>query len=265
MGSIQQSACSLPLVDLGISAAGTSSHAPRTGSTLHQNNPLPHTICSSPGTGTISLFGAQMRFDLRKDFPLLTTKRTFWRGVAEELLWFIRGETNAKTLAEKDVHIWDANGCAWPSCSVELARSSSQSGLAPDLLSLLTPPLAPRSFWRSKAWATWRRATSARSTASNGVTLAPSTQTCTPTTRARASTSWRRSLSRSSTAPTAAASSCRRGTPSVRSGKGRGSQACRLAGLMNLAASPRLLFLIAHRPAEDGAAALPRLLPILRQ
>lgn len=62
------------------------------------------------GTGTISLFGAQMRFDLRNDFPLLTTKRTFWRGVAEELLWFIRGDTNANTLAEKNVHIWDANG-----------------------------------------------------------------------------------------------------------------------------------------------------------
>uniref|UniRef100_F6XVH4 Thymidylate synthase n=3 Tax=Ciona intestinalis TaxID=7719 RepID=F6XVH4_CIOIN len=43
-------------------------------------------------------------------FPLLTTKRVFWRGVAEELLWFIRGSTNAKELADKNVHIWDANG-----------------------------------------------------------------------------------------------------------------------------------------------------------
>jgi thymidylate synthase len=77
--------------------------------TRKTRHPTPHT--PTPGTGTISLFGAQMRFNLRNDFPLLTTKRTFWRGVAEELLWFIRGETNAKTLAEKDVHIWDANGC----------------------------------------------------------------------------------------------------------------------------------------------------------
>lgn len=62
------------------------------------------------GTGTISLFGAQMRFSLRNGyFPLLTTKRVFWRGVAEELLWFIRGSTNAKELQEKDVHIWDGN------------------------------------------------------------------------------------------------------------------------------------------------------------
>lgn len=58
------------------------------------------------GTGTFSLFGAQMRFSLRDGvFPLLTTKRVFWRGVAEELLWFIRGSTNAKELQEKGVHI----------------------------------------------------------------------------------------------------------------------------------------------------------------
>ena len=43
-------------------------------------------------------------------FPLLTTKRVFFRGVAEELLWFIRGSTNAKELTAKGVHIWDANG-----------------------------------------------------------------------------------------------------------------------------------------------------------
>lgn len=62
------------------------------------------------GTGTFSLFGAQMRFSLRDGvFPLLTTKRVFWRGVAEELLWFIRGSTNAKELQEKGVHIWDGN------------------------------------------------------------------------------------------------------------------------------------------------------------
>merc|ERR1712170_258840 len=62
------------------------------------------------GVGTISLFGAQMRFSLRDQFPLLTTKRTFWRGVAEELIWFIQGNTNAKDLADKNVKIWDANG-----------------------------------------------------------------------------------------------------------------------------------------------------------
>lgn len=61
------------------------------------------------GTGTLSKFGCQMRFNLRRSFPLLTTKRVFWRGVIEELLWFISGSTNAKDLQEKGIHIWDGN------------------------------------------------------------------------------------------------------------------------------------------------------------
>eukprot|EP00953_Heterococcus_sp_UTEX-ZZ885_P024001 13159-Heterococcus_DN1.PRE.1 len=63
------------------------------------------------GTGTLSKFGVQMRFSLRNErFPLLTTKRVFWRGVAEELLWFVAGCTNANVLQEKGIHIWDGNG-----------------------------------------------------------------------------------------------------------------------------------------------------------
>ncbi len=62
------------------------------------------------GTGTKSVFGAQMRFDLRDGtLPLLTTKRVFWRGVAEELLWFVSGSTNANLLNQKGIHIWDGN------------------------------------------------------------------------------------------------------------------------------------------------------------
>ncbi|XP_057436757.1 bifunctional dihydrofolate reductase-thymidylate synthase isoform X2 [Lotus japonicus] len=61
------------------------------------------------GTGTLSKFGCQMRFNLRRSFPLLTTKKVFWRGVVEELLWFISGSTNAKVLQEKGIHIWDGN------------------------------------------------------------------------------------------------------------------------------------------------------------
>lgn len=61
------------------------------------------------GTGTISLFGEQMKFDLRNQFPLLTTKRTFWKGVAKELLWFIKGNTDAKLLQKDNIHIWDGN------------------------------------------------------------------------------------------------------------------------------------------------------------
>lgn len=63
------------------------------------------------GTGTLSVFGAQMRFSLRDNrIPLLTTKRVFWRGVVEELLWMLRGSTDSKELSEKGVHIWDDNG-----------------------------------------------------------------------------------------------------------------------------------------------------------
>lgn len=64
------------------------------------------------GTGTLAIFAPpQLRFSLKDDiFPLLTTKRVFFRGVAEELLWFIRGDTNSKHLSEKGIKIWDGNG-----------------------------------------------------------------------------------------------------------------------------------------------------------
>jgi len=61
-------------------------------------------------TGTLSKFGAQLRFSLRDNvFPLLTTKRVFWRGVAEELLWFVSGKTNSNLLKDKKIGIWDGN------------------------------------------------------------------------------------------------------------------------------------------------------------
>lgn len=61
------------------------------------------------GVGTLSVFGRSMRFNLHESFPLLTTKRVFWRGVVEELLWFVSGSTNAKVLQAKNVRIWDGN------------------------------------------------------------------------------------------------------------------------------------------------------------
>lgn len=62
------------------------------------------------GTGTRSIFGHQMRFDLSQGFPLLTTKKVFLKGIIHEVLWFLQGDTNIKYLVDNDVHIWDE----WP-------------------------------------------------------------------------------------------------------------------------------------------------------
>ncbi|HND85914.1 MAG TPA: thymidylate synthase, partial [Pseudobdellovibrionaceae bacterium] len=59
------------------------------------------------GTGTRSIFGYQMRFDLQKGFPLLTTKKLHTRSIFIELLWFLRGDTNIQYLHDNKVSIWD--------------------------------------------------------------------------------------------------------------------------------------------------------------
>lgn len=59
------------------------------------------------GVSTYSLFGRQMRYDLTKGFPMLTTKRVYWQGVLHELYWFLSGQSNIKYLIDNKVHIWD--------------------------------------------------------------------------------------------------------------------------------------------------------------
>lgn len=62
------------------------------------------------GTGTMSLFGCQLRYNLSEQFPLITTKKVFFEGVAKELLWFLKGDTSAKSLDDEGVKIWNSWG-----------------------------------------------------------------------------------------------------------------------------------------------------------
>jgi thymidylate synthase len=89
------------------------------------------------GTGTLSIFGRQLRFDLSIGFPLITTKKIHARSIIFELLWFLKGETNIKYLADNNVHIWDAwadeqgelgpiYGSQWRSWQVEKGESIDQ-------------------------------------------------------------------------------------------------------------------------------------------
>jgi thymidylate synthase len=68
-----------------------------------------HTKSDRTGTGTISVFGRQIRHKMSDGFPLLTTKKLHWKSIVSELIWFLRGDTNIKYLLDNDVHIWDGD------------------------------------------------------------------------------------------------------------------------------------------------------------
>jgi len=67
-------------------------------------------VWGNPKVYIKGVFGRQIRFDLSQDFPLLTTKKVFMRGITHELIWFLRGDSNIKYLVDNDVHIWDEWG-----------------------------------------------------------------------------------------------------------------------------------------------------------
>ena len=111
------------------------------------------------GTGTYSVFGYQMRFDLSEGFPLVTTKKTFLKGIIHELLWFLSGSTNIKYLVDHDVHIWDEwadeNGDLGPVYGVQWRNWEGKDGSSHDQIKTLIQSLKNNPYSRRHIISAW--------------------------------------------------------------------------------------------------------------
>ncbi|MDW3095652.1 MAG: thymidylate synthase [Gammaproteobacteria bacterium] len=111
------------------------------------------------GTGTISTFGYQMRFDLSEGFPLLTTKKLHTKSIIHELLWFLRGETNVKSLQEVGVSIWnewaDEQGELGPVYGAQWRAWPMSNGESIDQLSNLVEQLKKNPYSRRHIISAW--------------------------------------------------------------------------------------------------------------
>jgi thymidylate synthase len=85
------------------------------------------------GTGTLSVFGRQIVHDMSDGFPLLTTKKMYWKGIVAELIWFLRGDTNIKFLVDNDCHIWDGDAYKKYEYTIDAMNEIPIYGLTPKL------------------------------------------------------------------------------------------------------------------------------------
>ena len=114
------------------------------------------------GTGTLGLFGRQIRFDLAKGFPLLTTKKVHFKSIAVELLWFLRGDTNVKYLHDNGVSIWDEwadeNGDLGPVYGKQWRSWAAPDGRVIDQMQKLIDNLKANPYSRRHVISAWNPA-----------------------------------------------------------------------------------------------------------